>query len=151
MIIFQRFINIISILVDSYFKISNSLGIVNFESLFIEENNDTQKLDYSVIFSLEQKLTKLWKVLLKSYIDSVELETNYHISNNSQKSVMLLSYNMKLDKRIIDDPSTIMKLAHLINMTLLEPNSTIYLNLTNDFNSTWSIIMPDFLITRNNS
>lgn len=124
------------------------MGILDFDSLFINENYDTRQFKSTVIVSLEQKLTKLWKTLLKSNIDSVELDTNYQITNSSEKSILLLSYNMKLDKRVVDDPTTIMKLAQLINMTLLEPNSIIYLNLTDNLNSSLSFIMPEFLITR---
>jgi hypothetical protein len=133
------------LIVDSYLKISQSIGVVDFETLL----NETREINNTAVVSVEDKLTNLWKNLLKSNIELVELEKNYQIRlNGTQKPIMVLSYNIKLDKRVVDDPSTIMKLAQIINMTLIEPKYNVYSNLTSEFNTTTSFVLPQFLITR---
>ena len=132
--------------VESYFKITNSLGIVNFDALYT--STSPKRLKRSVINVLERELTSLWKDILKSNIEVVELEPGYSTRNSSHKeAALIVSYNIKLDKRITDNMDTIMKMAQIINETLLEPNTLVYSNITADFDKTISFVLPGFLIT----
>jgi len=132
-------------------KISNSLGIVNFDTLYDESL--PKQLKTKVVDSIEGKLTRLWRGLLKSNIEKAELidyDLNFvTINKTSDPAFLILSYTLKLDTRIADDEATIMKISQIINSSLLTPNSLIYRNLTSDFNSAISFVLSNFKLTRN--
>ena len=124
---------------------------MNFNALYDE--SVPRQLKTKVVDSIESKLTRLWRGLLKSNIENAELveyDLNFvTINKTSDPAVLILSYTLKLDRRIADDDATTMKIFQIINSTLLTPDSLIYRNLTSDFNATFSFILPDFKITRN--
>ena len=79
-------------------------------------------------------------------MELVDYDLNFETVNKT--TVLILSYKLKLDKRIAENNATLTKIAHIINSTLLMPDSLIYRDLISNFNKSVSFILPDFIITR---
>jgi len=124
---------------------------VNFDLLY--EKSEPKQLKKNFVDSIESQLTRLWRSILKSNIENAKLvnyDLNYVTINKTiDPAVLILSYTLKLDKRISNDNATVTKILEIINSTILTPNSLIYKNLTTGFTASVSFILPDFEISCN--
>lgn len=131
-------------------KVSRSLGIVNFDSLY--STTEQGKLKKEAIDSIQLKLTDLWQNLLRSNINNVKLidiNLNPSINKTTNPSVLILSFLMRLDKRIADDMDEITKIIQLVNTTLTQPNTRVYSDIAGDFKTAISFVLGKFELNCN--
>ncbi len=133
-----------------YLKITNSLGIVNFDALYT--NSEPRTIKEEVTNTIQRKLLAIWRKILLSNICNVELvdlelnNPNNKTNDINNQATLIISYMLKFDPRIQNNMPIIMQLASIVNITLQYPNSIIYSNLTNEYNSSIAFILPDFKI-----
>jgi hypothetical protein len=138
------------LVVNMYLKITNSLGIVNFDALYT--NSEPRTIKEEVTNTIQRKLLAIWRKILLSNICNVELvdlelnNPNNKTNDINNQATLIISYMLKFDPRIQNNMPIIMQLASIVNITLQYPNSIIYSNLTNEYNSSIAFILPDFKI-----
>ena len=104
------------------------------------------------IDSIQLKLTDLWQNLLRSNINNVKLidiNLNPSINKTTNPSVLILSFLMRLDKRIADDMDEITKIIQLVNTTLTQPNTRVYSDIAGDFKTAISFVLGNFELNCN--
>jgi hypothetical protein len=146
------------ILDDSFIKISNSLGLINFNlsKLFnIIDKNDRSSyvIKDEIVNLLETRLYESWKQKLLLYIQEIELydislnmtdlnnnynyfnkNKNIHVHDNNN-SILIVTYLIKLDPRIQQNTEIIYKIINIINETLIDNDSKIYDSLSKNIKS----------------
>ena len=134
---------------ESFLKISNSLGLLNFNltDIFEDNSGDLKNLNIreNVIKSFERSLLAFWKKYLFTNIHAIELSDislifNPNNTDDATKSnktteqienenpTLAINYLIKLDPRISQNGKIIYKLIDIINATIFNSEINFYKN-----------------------
>lgn len=136
---FSPILNNLICLVDTFIRVSDSLGF--------RIRKRIPKYKDIITQIVSEDLFSNWKSLLYSNIQQIEIENQKLTIENGSISV---TYIMKLDPRISKSTQAIMRLIDFVNSTLyLNESSLIYSNITQNYTSITSYALPYSQISSN--